>query len=216
MADKLITGMAAGSEVQPGQLTFFDDINAVRMHLYQSLLGPKSYLLQRKRGTFDRSTYLIQSLNQAWTPGGSYAGSVDHNMLVEFYALEYEEAMRVAGDLMLLFASPSGLVLPYWDMTDPENPVVLYDDWWEKNAGFPPRTVHRLGVRVLEDTITMVTEQEQTEVAELEHWTVSLSFRMMAPRVLFDLNDPAVAGKVLREVKLSGFVTGSSAGFVSA
>lgn len=231
MPDRVIEGMQQGSWVKPGSLTLLDDINAVRMHLYGSLLGPDAslfngtdprthvaYQFQRNRGEFERPTFLIQSLNQAWTPGGSFAAEVDHNMLVEFYGLDYATSMLVANDLMLLFGAPAnGVVLPYWDMTtDPENPSILMDDWWQRNAGFPAGTVRVLGPRVLPDTLAITSEQEENEVAGREEWTVSMTFRMLAPRILYDADDDAVTGKVIREVKLSGFVTGSSAGFVSA
>jgi hypothetical protein len=216
MPDQAITGSITGSSVQPGQLTLLDDLNAVRMFMHGSLLDPKSYILQRERGTFERPTFLIQSLNQAWLPGGQYAGSVDHNFLVEFYSDTYEEAMLVAGDLLLLFgSSPGGLVLPYYDFSV-EPAEVMYDRWWEENAGFPPNSVKRMGLRVMPDTVVINSEQEQNEVAMLQQWTVSMTFRALAPRVLFDVNDPVQAGQVLREVKLTGFLTGSSAGFVSA
>ena len=216
MPDQAITGSIKGSTVQPGQLTLLDDINAVRMHLHGSVLEPDDYILQRERGTFERPLFLIQSLNQAWVPGGQYAGSVDHNFLVEFYARNYEEAMLVSGDLMLLFAaSPGGLVLPYYDFSV-EPAEVMYDRWWEENAGFPPNSVKRMGLRVMPETVAITSEQEQNEVADVQEWTVSMTFRALAPRVLFDVTDPVQAGQVLREVKLTGFLTGSSAGFVSA
>jgi len=215
MADELITGSQAGSEVSPGQLTNFDDLNAVRMHMFNSLLGPKSYILQRWREGFARPTYLIQSLNQAWVPHNAYWAQVDHNFLIEFYSLDYESAFRVAGDLMLLFGSPgNGLVLPYWDLTDPDNPAIQYDAFWEA-CGFPPDTVARMGVRIMQETITVATEQEDNDVAEQQEWMVSMTFRGLAPRVLFDVTDPAQGGQLITEVKLSGYVTGSSAGFAA-
>lgn len=215
MADELVEGIAAGSQVSPGQLTYFDDLNAFRMHLYNSLLGPKSYIVQRNRSLFDRPTYLIQSLNQAWVPRNAYSAQVDHNMLIEFYALDYNEAMQVSGDLMLLFGTPtSGLVLPYWDMTDLSSPKILYDSYWT-NFGFAADEVPVMGVIVMQDTLTVNVDQEENDVAEIQHWTVSMTVRAMAPRVLFDVTDPAQAGLPITEVKLSGFLTDSSAGFVS-
>lgn len=215
MADELIEGMNAGSEVEPGQLTLFDDLNAVRMHMYNSLLGPKSYIAQRSRDVFERPTYLIQSLNQNWMPKGDYHALIDHNLLVEFYALDYISAQRVAGDLLLLFGRPgTGLVLPYWDLSDPADPLVLYDDYWT-DCGFEPNTIPRMGLRVLQDSLVVNSEQEDSDVVDEQQWQVTMSFRAHAPRILFDVNDPAQAGLPIREVKLSGFLTDSSAGFVS-
>ena len=216
-SDELITGSQAGSEVSPGQLTYFDDLNAIREHLFQSPLGPKSYILQRSRELFERPTYLIQSLNQAWIPKGQYYGLVDHNLLIEFYALDYEAAMRVSGDLLMLFASPGrGLVLPYWDVgqTDgdpctpdpPNEPEILYDTYWEK-CGFPPNSVPLMGVRILQETIAITNEQEDMDVADRQDWTVSMTLRAHAPRVLFDVNDPLQAGYPLTAVKLTGFIS---------
>jgi hypothetical protein len=215
MADDFVEGIAAGSEVSPGQLTYFDDLNCFRMHMYNSLLGPKSYVSQRNRQVFERPTYLIQSLNQAWVPKSSYSAQIDHNILIEFYALNYGEAMRVAGDLMLLFGTPtSGLVLPYWDMSDLQNPTILYDNYW-MHFGFAENEVPRMGVIVMQDTLTINVEQEDNDVADIQEWTVTLSVRAMAPRVLFDVTDPEQAGQLLTEVKLSGYLTDSSAGFLS-
>lgn len=215
MSDEFIEGIEIGSEVSPGSLTYFDDLNTIRMHLYNSLLGPKSYVVQRNRGVYDRPSYLIQTLNQAWVPKSSYSAQVDHNILVEFYALNYNDAMRVAGDLMLLFGKPaSGLVLPYWDMSDLSSPQVLYDNYWTK-YGFANNTVPVMGVIVMQDTLTINVEQEQNDVAGRQEWTVSMTFRAMAPRILFDINDPRQAGLPVTSVKLSGYVTDSSSGFVS-
>lgn len=215
MADEFVEGIENGSQVSPGQLTFFDDLNAFRMHLYNSLLGPKSYVAQRSRSVFDRPTYLIQSLNQSWVPKSAYNAQVDHNILIEFYALNYNDAMQVAGDLMLLFGTPtSGLVLPYWDMSDLTDPKILYDAYWT-NFGFAADEIPVMGVIVMQDTLTVNVEQEDNDVADTQHWTVSMSVRAMAPRVLFDITDPTQAGHPLTEVKLSGFLTDSSSGFVA-
>lgn len=215
--DPVTEGVLAGSAVSPGQLTYFDDLMAVREFLFQSLLQPKDYEFQRQKTVYTRPSYLIQSLSQALVPKTGYSLEVDHNMLVEFYALNYVEGMQVAGDLLLLLGAgnglgaqldPSrrsnGLVLPYWDLTDPDNPVLQTDEWWSQNRGFDAGSVPRVGARVVQDTVVVNCEQEESEVLEVQEWTVSCTFRLLAPRVLYDytLETP------LTEVKLTGVLSG--------
>lgn len=226
-ADPLIEGMALGSDTLPAQPNYFDDLNAVRMYLYQSPIKNKHTIAQRKRGTYktfpsadgtpgDDTPFLIQSLSQAVRERSGYSVEIDHNMLIELHALSYEKALRTSSDLMMMLAAGDGrsasiprnlrgrgLVLPYWDMTQ-QPPVIVTDDWWEQHSNFPQGSVPRLGVRILQETVVVNHEQEDNENADIDEWHVSCTFRMLAPRVIYDVT----LEQPLTEVKLTGVFSG--------
>jgi hypothetical protein len=167
----------------------FADLYALKQHLHESNLEPKTYYLEGVEGGFVRPSFYLKFVSYRTVPYNQYMSILEQNVQVQFFTEDYFDAIYTSEALMNLLAPPSDLILPKYDFTT--SPPTKLSVTGRDSAGNEVGPI-AMGIRIDRTTVNSTPFQEEDET-----WNVPVSFTMRSPLISSMKNTP------LRHIKVN-------------